>query len=109
MRKQEEIKKQLTCKLYNVQQVAEEKDQKLKKLEVDHKKAIQMLQGFMKRHEQLEDKQTKKDRRIMELETELSKLRTESTKVSRASSFARRNISNELVDSPERDNNRQVL
>ncbi|XP_058799122.1 centrosomin isoform X2 [Phymastichus coffea] len=109
IKKQEEIKKQLTLKLYSAQQIAEDKEQKLKKLEVDHKKAIQMLQGFMKRHEQLEDKQTKKDRRIMELEVELSRLRNENTKASRNSinTSSRKNISNELIDSPERDNNRQ--
>ena len=96
--------------LYNTQQSAEATDQKLKKLEVDYRKAIQMIQGFVKRHEQLEDKHSKKDRRIMELEVELSKLRNENAKATRSTinSSVRRNLSNELVDGPERDHNGQV-
>ena len=93
-----------------MQQSADATDQKLKKLEVDHRKAIQMIQGFVKRHEQLEDKQAKKDNRIMQLEVELSRLRTENAKAARSSihSSVRKNLSSELVDSPERDHNGQV-
>lgn len=86
-------------------------DQKYKKLELDHRKALQMIQGFMKRHEQLEDKQAKKDRRIMELEVELSRIRSENAKVARSicNSSVRRKLSGELIDGPERDSNEQVL
>ncbi|XP_032453157.1 centrosomin isoform X9 [Nasonia vitripennis] len=109
VKKQVELTKQLSLKLDTVQQSADVTDQKLKKLETDHRKAIQMIQGFMKRHEQLEDKQAKKDRRIMELEGELSRLKNENAKTVRSSvhSSIRRNLSTDLVDDPERDYNGQ--
>ncbi|XP_011495144.1 PREDICTED: centrosomin [Ceratosolen solmsi marchali] len=109
IKKKEETKKQLMLKLYSVQQSADVTDQKLKKLEIDHKKAIQMIQGFLKRHEQLEDKQAKKDRRIMDLEVEVSRLQNENTKAGRSSisTSMRKNSSNELIDGPERDHNTQ--
>lgn len=105
------MNKQLAIELYNVQVNVQSTEQKYRKLETDHRKALQMIQGFMKRHEQLEDKQSKKDRRIMELEVELSKLRSESAKVARSicGSSARRKLSSELIDGPERDHNEQVL
>ncbi|KAJ8679472.1 hypothetical protein QAD02_015259 [Eretmocerus hayati] len=104
IKRQEETKKQLMLKLNKVQQSSEETDQKLKKLEVDHRKAIQMIQGFMGRHQQMEDKQIVKDRRIMELEVELNRLRNDHAKAARSSmNCVRRNISTELIDGPERD------
>lgn len=110
VKKQVELKKQLSLKLDTVLQSAEITDQKLKKLESDHRKAIQMIQGFMKRHEQLVDKQTKKDQRILELEVELSRLKNENAKNGRSSinSSIRRNLSAELADDPERDHDGQV-
>jgi hypothetical protein len=97
-------------KLCNVQQSADITDQKLKKLEIDHKKAIQMIQGFLKRHEQLEDKQAKKDRRIMDLEVEISRLRNENTNAARNNNRTsmRRNLSSKLMDDSEHDQNTQV-
>ena len=85
-------------------------EQKLKKLEDDYKKAIKMIQGFMKRHEQIEAKNDKKDKKIMELEVEISKLQNEIAKQDRTitSTTSRRNLNNEFDDSPERDHNGQV-
>lgn len=111
IKKQEEVKKQLSLKLVNVQQSVEVSDKKIKHLEGEHRKAMIVIQGFMKRHEEFEEKQKRKDRKIMDLETELIRLRTENAKTARSSinSSVRRNLSNELIDGPERDNNGQVF
>ena len=108
---QESAKKQLVLKLCNLQQSAEATDQKMKKLEADHEKALKMIQGFIERQQQLENKQVKKDRKITDLELELSRLReSESLKCGKnIHGFSvRRNLSHEMTDNPERDNNNQV-
>ena len=108
LQRQEAAKKQLILKLCNVQQSAELTDQKLKKLESDHEKALKMIQGFMERQQHLEDKQLKKDRRIIDLELEITRLRGSENSKCKNSSSLRRNLSNEMTDNPERDNNNQV-
>ncbi|XP_043476790.1 centrosomin isoform X3 [Leptopilina heterotoma] len=105
LQRQDTAKKQLILKLCNVQQSAEMTDLKLKKLEIEHEKALKMIQGFMERQQQLESKHVKKDRKIMDLEVELSRLRGPD-KYGKTESF-RRNLSNEMSDNPERDHSNQ--
>ncbi|XP_051158817.1 centrosomin-like isoform X5 [Leptopilina boulardi] len=105
LQRQDTAKKQLILKLCNVQQSAEITDLKLKKLEIEHEKALKMIQGFMERQQQLESKQIKKDRKIMDLELELTRLRGPD-KYGKPESF-RRNLSNEMSDNPERDHSNQ--
>lgn len=84
MKRLEEARKQLVLRLCNTQKHAENTEQRLKKIEGDHKKAIKAIQGFMEREEQMRDTNTRKERRILELEMELRKLLgSDDTKVRR--------------------------
>ncbi|XP_015592615.1 centrosomin isoform X3 [Cephus cinctus] len=105
LKRQEEAKKQLILKLCNTQKSAESTEQRRKKLEAEHEKALKMIQGFMERQEHLEDMQVKKDRKIMELEVELNRLRSLDGSYSGGSKVrsVRRNISNDMTENPERD------
>ncbi|XP_033227702.1 centrosomin isoform X3 [Belonocnema kinseyi] len=107
LQRQEAAKKQLILKLCNIQQSAEATDQKLKKLESDHEKALKMIQGFMERQQQLEDKHLKKDKRIADLELEIARLRGSEKSKFKNNSSLRRSLSNEMTDNPERDNSNQ--
>ncbi|XP_076378265.1 phosphodiesterase 4D interacting protein centrosomin isoform X2 [Megalopta genalis] len=71
----EEKSKQLVLKLCNMQKHSETVEYKLKKLEIDHEKAIKTIQGFMERHQQLESSKLLKEQKIMQLEIELHQLR----------------------------------
>lgn len=108
LQRQEAAKKQLILKLCNVQQSAEATDHKLKKLESDHEKALKMIQGFMERQQQLEDKHLKKDKKIVDLELEITRLRGSENSKFKNNSSLRRCLSNEMTDNPERDNSNQV-
>lgn len=105
LQRQDTAKKQLILKLCNVQQSAEITDLKLKKLEFEHEKALKMIQGFMERQQQMESKQVKKERKIMDLELELTRLRGPD-RYGKTEPY-RRNLSNEM-DNPERDHSNQV-
>lgn len=74
LKQQEDIRKQLILKLCNAQKQAENSEQKLKKMEIEHHKAIKAIQGFMKREQQMRDTDPK-ERQSVELETELRKRR----------------------------------
>ncbi|XP_078050206.1 phosphodiesterase 4D interacting protein centrosomin isoform X2 [Augochlora pura] len=71
----EEKSKQLVLKLCNMQKHSETVEYKLKKLEADHEKAIKTIQGFMERHQQLQNSKLLKEQKIMQLEMELHQLR----------------------------------
>lgn len=73
LKRQEESRKQLTLKLCNLQKHTEITDQKLKKLEGEHEKAIKTIQGFMGRQKQLEETSLKREKRITELEEVLAR------------------------------------
>ncbi|XP_032674103.1 centrosomin isoform X3 [Odontomachus brunneus] len=84
LKRLEEARKQLVLRLCNTQKHAENTEQRLKKIESDHKKAIKAIQGFMEREEQMRDWNVRKERRIQELEMELRKLLgSDDTKVRR--------------------------
>lgn len=78
----ENIRKQLILKLCNSQKQAENSEQKLKKIEGEHYKAIRAIQGFMEREQQMRDTDSQKERQIVELETELRKRRNSHGSVS---------------------------
>lgn len=75
MKQQEDIRKQLILKLCNAQKQAENSEQKLKKLEVEHQRAVKAIQGFMEHEKEMRDIDSHKERQIMELEMELRKRR----------------------------------
>lgn len=78
----EETRKQLVLRLCNTQKHAENTEQRLKKMEGEHEKAIRAIQGFMEREQQMRDTNTRKERRILELDVELRKFRdSDDTKV----------------------------
>lgn len=74
LKRQEEAKKQLILKLCNAQKQMENSEQRLRKMEGEHEKAIKAIQGFIEREQQMEDTNSRKERKILELETELRKL-----------------------------------
>lgn len=110
MKRQEEARKQLVLKLCNMQKHTETADNKLKKLEGEHEKAIKTIQGFMERQQQLETTKLRKEQKIMELEIELNRLRECENRASPAShsQFVRRDFSANMTDDPERDPSNQV-
>lgn len=78
----EETRKQLVLRLCNTQKHAENTEQRLKKMEGEHEKAIRAIQGFMEREQQMRETNTRKERRILELDMELRKFRdSDDTKV----------------------------
>lgn len=78
----EETRKQLVLRLCNTQKHAENTEQRLKKMEGEHEKAIRAIQGFMEREQQMRDTNTRKERRILELDMELRKFKdSDDTKV----------------------------
>lgn len=82
MKQLEETRKQLVLRLCNTQKHAENTEQRLKKMEGEHEKAIRAIQGFMEREQQMRDTNTRKERRILELDMELRKFRdSDDTKV----------------------------
>lgn len=109
LRKLEEEKKQLILKLCNVQKQVELTDQKFKKMEGEHQKAVKMIQGFMERQQQMEDKNSRKERKIAELETELNRLRgCEDIKARRRDvASSRKDYNAETTENPERDDSSQ--
>ncbi|KAL0115738.1 hypothetical protein PUN28_010934 [Cardiocondyla obscurior] len=78
----EDIRKQLILKLCNAQKEAENSNQKLKKIELEHQKAIKAIQGFIEREQEMEKTNFYKERQIVELETELRKKRNNNGLVS---------------------------
>lgn len=114
LKRQEEEKKQLILKLCNVQKHVEVTDQNFKKMEGEHQKAVKMIQGFMERQQQMEDKIARKERKIAELEVALN-VRSSSghdnnTKATRRrDGSARKDYNVEITENPERDDsNHQV-
>lgn len=78
----EEMRKQLVLRLCNTQKHAENTEQRLKKMEGEHEKAIRAIQGFMEREQQMRNTNTRKEQRILELDMELRKFRdSDDTKV----------------------------
>ncbi|XP_015190024.1 PREDICTED: myosin-11 isoform X2 [Polistes dominula] len=106
LKRQEEEKKQLILKLCNVQKQVEVTDQKFKKMEGEHQKAVKMIQGFMERQQQLEDRIARKERKIEELEAELNRSSGyEDVKARRRDGSARKDYGVEITENPERDDN----
>ncbi|XP_020277823.1 centrosomin isoform X3 [Pseudomyrmex gracilis] len=75
LRRKEEDRKHLILKLCNTQKQVEDTEQKLKKLEGEHEKAVKTIQAFVEREHQMRDANSHKERKILELETELRKRR----------------------------------
>lgn len=75
LKRQEETRKQMILKLCNAQKQVEISEQNLKKLESEYEKAIRAIQGFVEREQQVQDIYSRKEQRILELETELRKRR----------------------------------
>ncbi|KAG7208405.1 hypothetical protein KM043_014637 [Ampulex compressa] len=91
LKRQEEARKQLVLKLCNTQKHAEVTGERLKKLQVDHEKAIKTIQGFMERQRQME--------------VELNRLREQKNPKGGRNEqglFVKRELA-ETVDNPERD------
>ncbi|XP_011261366.2 CDK5 regulatory subunit-associated protein 2 isoform X2 [Camponotus floridanus] len=82
LKRQEETRKQMILKLCNAQKQMEISEQKLKKLEGEYEKAIRAIQGFVEREQQIQDIYSRKEQRILELETELRKRRNSHDPVS---------------------------
>ncbi|XP_024871889.1 centrosomin isoform X1 [Temnothorax curvispinosus] len=82
LKQHEDTRKQLILKLCNAQKQAENSEQKLKKLEVEYKKAIRAIQGFMEREKHRRDTDSHQERQIMELDSELRKRRNSHSPVS---------------------------
>ncbi|XP_018301721.1 centrosomin isoform X4 [Mycetomoellerius zeteki] len=82
LKQHEDSRKQLILKLCNAQKQVENAEQKLKKMEGEHQKAIKAIQGFMEREQQMRDTDSHKERQIVELEAELHKRRNSHTPVS---------------------------
>lgn len=99
----------MTLKLCNAKKSAEASEQRLKKLTDDHEKALKMIQYFVERQEKFEDELQKKERKIVELQVELSRPRSQETnKSNRRSNNPKREV-NEASDDPERDECNQVF
>lgn len=100
--KQEEAKKQLILKLCNAQQSAEKTENELKGLRYEHEKALKMIQEFISRQQKSEDKQIKKDKKIVELQQELHRKSSDSSRSGYSSSghsiTSRRQIKTEMDD-----------
>ncbi|XP_011314286.1 centrosomin isoform X2 [Fopius arisanus] len=98
LRDQEETKKQLMLKLCNVQETAEATQRDLKKVKADHTKALLAIQEFMARQSRLEQKLTKKEKKIEELKQESSKLRETDSKTKRNAqlSSVKRNLTPDM-------------
>jgi len=75
LKRLQETRKQLILKLCNVQKQTESTEQKLKKMEGEHEKAVRAIQGFIEREQQMRDMDFCKDQKIQELEAELRKRR----------------------------------
>jgi len=75
LKRLQETRKQLILKLCNVQKQTESTEQKLKKMEGEHEKAVRAIQGFIEREQQMRDMDFCKDQKILELEAELRKRR----------------------------------
>lgn len=75
LRRKEEDRKHLISKLCTTQKQVEDTEQKLKKLEGEHEKAVKAIQAFVEREHQMRDANSHKERKILELETELRKRR----------------------------------
>lgn len=82
LKRQEETRKQMILKLCNAQKQMEISEQKLKKLEGEYEKAIRAIQGFVEREQQIQEIHSRKEQRILELETELHKRRNSHDPVS---------------------------
>lgn len=100
LKRQEETRKQLILKLCNAQKQIENSEQKLKKLEGEYEKAIRAIQGFVEREQHLQDIYSRKEQRILELETELRKGRNSHDLVS-LKDLGVKNIDNSENDSCE--------
>ncbi|KAL2717406.1 interaptin isoform X6 [Vespula squamosa] len=109
LKRQEEEKKQLILKLCNLQKHVEVTDQNFKKMEGEHQKAVKMIQGFMERQQQMEDKITRKERKIAELEAILNRSsgHEDGKATRRRDGSARKDYNVEITDNPERDDSNQ--
>lgn len=110
LKRQEEEKKQLILKLCNLQKHVETTDQDFKKMEGEHQKAVKMIQGFMGRQQQMEDKIARKERKIAELEAILNRSsgHEDGKAIRRRDGSARKDYNVEITDNPERDDSNQV-
>ncbi|XP_043663941.1 interaptin isoform X4 [Vespula pensylvanica] len=109
LKRQEEEKKQLILKLCNLQKHVETTDQDFKKMEGEHQKAVKMIQGFMGRQQQMEDKIARKERKIAELEAILNRSsgHEDGKAIRRRDGSARKDYNVEITDNPERDDSNQ--
>ncbi|XP_015112494.1 centrosomin isoform X3 [Diachasma alloeum] len=100
LKDQEETKKQLMLKLCNVQETAEATQRDLKKVQTDHNKALRMIQEFVGRTKHLEQKLSKKDKKIEELKLETNKLKESESRTKRNAqlSSVKRNLTLEMDD-----------
>lgn len=63
-------------KLCNVEESSSTSEKELKKIKLDYEKALQSIQDLVERQSKSEDKQNRKDRKIVELQQEIMKLRS---------------------------------
>lgn len=82
LKRKEEDRRHLISKLCNTQKQVDQAEQKLKTLEEEHKTAVKTIQAFMERERQMRDADSHKERKILELETELRKRRNSQDLVS---------------------------
>lgn len=109
LKRQEETKKQLILKLCNAQKQAENFEQRVKKIESEHEKAIKAIQGFIEREQQMEDVHCRKERKILELETELRKLQDHyNLKMKRNDLVSLKELGVRNIDDTETDFYKQV-
>ncbi|XP_011347719.1 centrosomin isoform X2 [Ooceraea biroi] len=97
----QESRKQLILKLCNAQKQTESTEQKLKKLENEHEKAVRAIQGFIQREQQMRDVDLCKDQRILKLEEELREQRSGHAPVSL------RDLGVKNVDHREKESSKQ--
>ncbi|XP_012286950.1 centrosomin isoform X2 [Orussus abietinus] len=110
LKRQEQEKKQLMLKLCNARKASETTEQKLKDVEMNYTNALKAIKELVERQRESKEIHAEKDRKILDLEAELSQLRgTEHFKEGRVvrSSSVRRNLASEMTDDPERDHSNQ--
>ncbi|XP_066596045.1 centrosomin-like isoform X3 [Prorops nasuta] len=99
VRDHEESVKQLTLRLCNVQKSSEDK---VKKLEADYEKALKMIQSFVARQQELETKCIMKERKIMDMQIQLSRMQT-FEKDQKSREFCIKKELDSDTEDPERD------
>lgn len=96
----EEVRKQLLLKLCNVGESAAITEKELKKIKIDYEKALKSIQDLIERQNTLQEKAGRKDKKIIDLQQQLTKLRSFEVLRNRSSQLSptRRTTSKEIID-----------